>query len=255
MTEQHVVVSETGGIVRFELNRPDKMNSVDNLMASQLLEACQKVESSATARCIIISGRGRAFCGGADLNAAREQPAEIWVRTVSTVLQRIRSMPCPVIMAIHGYALGLGAGLAVVGDFVIADETATIGFPEVHHGLVPGVIAAAVGPLVSQRALAELLFIGDKLTAEQARSHGLINTVVASGRHEEEAQALARRLMHGSPTALRLTKKLMHDMTEMSSEQSFRAGEAAVLIGRETEDAKEGMSAFKERRQPIWSGR
>lgn len=252
---EHVAISETGGIVRFELNRPEKMNSVDNLMAKQLLDACEKVENSSTARCIIVSGRGRAFCGGADLAAAREQPAEVWVRTVSTVLQRIKSMPCPVIMAVHGYALGLGAGLAVAGDFVIADETATLGFPEVHHGLVPGVIAAAVRPLVSERALAELLFIGDKLTAEQARGYGLVNSVVAAGELAEASEALAKRLMHGSPTALRLTKKLMQQMTEMTPEQTYRAGEAAVLVGRETEDAKEGMSAFKERRQPVWSGR
>jgi enoyl-CoA hydratase/carnithine racemase len=252
---EHVVVSETGGIVRFELNRPDKMNSVDNLMAKQLLDACEKVEGSPTARCIIVSGRGRAFCGGADLAAAREQPAEVWVRTVSTVLQRIKAMPCPVIMAVHGYALGLGAGLAVAGDFVIADVTATLGFPEVHHGLVPGVIAAAVRPLVSERALAELLFIGDKLTAEQARGYGLVNTVVAAGGLAEASEALAKRLMHGSPTALRLTKKLMQQMKEMTPEQTYLAGEAAVLVGRETEDAKEGMSAFKERRQAVWSGR
>jgi enoyl-CoA hydratase/carnithine racemase len=252
---EHVAISETGGIVRFELNRPDKMNSVDNLMAKQLLDACQTVETSATARCIIISGRGRAFCGGADLAAARDQPAEVWVRTVSTVLQRIKSMPCPVIMAVHGYALGLGAGLAVAGDFVIADETATLGFPEVHHGLVPGVIAAAVRPLVSERALAELLFIGDRLTAEQAKGYGLVNTVVPAGHLAEASEVLARRLMHGSPTALRLTKKLMQEMKEMTTEQAYRAGEAAVLVGRETEDAKEGMGAFKERRQPVWSGR
>lgn len=254
MTE-HVVISEAGGIVKFELNRPDKMNSVDNLMAKQLLDACQKVETSTSARCIIVSGRGRAFCGGADLAAAREQPPEVWVRTVSTVLQRIQSMPCPVIMAVHGYALGLGAGLAVSGDFVIADETATLGFPEVHHGLVPGVIAAALRPLVSERALAELLFIGDRLTAEQARGYGLVNTVVKAGGLDEAAGALAKRLLHGSPTALRLTKKLLQQMKEMTPEQTYRAGEAAVLVGRETEDAKEGMSAFKERRQPVWSGR
>ncbi|MDQ8728196.1 enoyl-CoA hydratase/isomerase family protein [Bradyrhizobium sp. LHD-71] len=252
---EHVVISEAEGIVRFELNRPDKMNSVDNLMARQLLDACEKVDASSTARCIIVSGRGRAFCGGADLAAAREQPAEVWVRTVSTVLQRIKSMPCPVITAIHGYALGLGAGLAMCGDLVIADETAKLGFPEVHHGLVPGVIAAAVRPLVSERALAELLFIGDKLTAEQARGFGLVSTVVPSGGLAEASEALARRLMHGSPTAMRLTKKLMQQMKDMTSEESYRAGEAAVLVGRETEDAKEGMSAFKERRQPVWSGR
>jgi enoyl-CoA hydratase/carnithine racemase len=252
---EHVAISEADGIVRFELNRPDKMNSVDNLMAQQLLAAAEQVEKSSTARCVIVSGRGRAFCCGADLNAARDQPPEVWVRTVSTVLQRLASMPYPVIMAVHGYALGLGAGLAVVGDFVLADDTATFGFPEVHHGLVPGVIAAAVRPLVSERALAELLFIGDRMTAEQARGFGLVNSVVPAGDLAKASEDLARRLMKSSPTALRLTKKLLQEMKSMTPEETFRAGESVVLIGRETEDAKEGMSAFKERRKPVWSGR
>lgn len=254
MTE-HVIVSEKNGIVRFELNRPEKLNSVDEIMARELNAGCERVEKVDGARCVIISGRGKAFCAGADLGAAKDKPADYWVRTVSDTLQRIQAMPCPVITAVHGYALGLGAGMALTGDFVIAADNTTMGFPEVHHGLVPGVIAAVLRPIVSDRELSELLFFGNKMTATEAQGYGLINKIVPAEQLESAALELAGRLMERSPTALRLTKKLIQEMKSMKPAEIYRAAEAAVLIGRETEDAKEGMAAFRERRKPVWTGK
>ena len=253
--EQHVVTSLDDGVFRIQLDRDDKRNTVGLLMAEGLLKACEQVASDPTIHCVVVSGRGRAFCGGADLSVSKEKPAEEWLRITSSVIQTLLQMPCPVITAVHGYALGLGAGLAMTGDFVIAEEDATIGFPEVHHGLVPGVIATILQNIVPQTAMRDLLFLGDKLTAHEANAMGLVYQVAPTGGLDAAVNALAAKLKKSSPTALRMTKKLFRDLRFLNPDEAIRAGEAAVLAGRTTEDAKEGMAAFKEKRRPQWTGR
>lgn len=254
MTE-HIATAVRDGVFRIQLDRPDKMNAVGTTMAEGLRKACESAAADPGVRCVVIGGNGKAFCAGADLSATKERSAAAWMRTVSDVLQRLYHMPCPVIAAVHGYALGLGAGLALAADFVIAEEDATIGFPEVHHGLVPGVIAAFLRNRADEGRMAELLFLGEKLTALDAKAKGLVYQVAPAGELDACVDSLAGKLISVSPTAIRITKRLMRDMASLGPREAVRAGEAAVLMGRETEDAKEGMGAFRDRRRPVWTGR
>lgn len=253
-----VLLEWEGPVVRVRLNRPDKLNAVGQQMATELLQALDEIERRPDQRVMLLTGEGRAFCAGADLGGeTRETPEarQEWISTVSLVLRRIRALRCPVVAGVHGYSLGLGCSVAMAADLVIAAEDAIFGFPEVMHGLVPGVTAALLQPLVGSRVATELLLLGERFGGHQARAHGLVNRVVAGQDLESAMTTLADRVVDLSPTALRQTKKLLNELRGLPPREQFAAGEAAVLLGQDTEDAREGGLAFRGKRTPSWTSR
>lgn len=254
MTEKQVVLTLDRCIARVELNRPDKLNAVGQELADALEEAIEQAGRRG-ARCAVLTGRGRAFCVGADLGGNKGDPAaaEAWILRVAGLLQRVQELPCPLIAYVHGYALGLGASLAMAADLVIAADDTRFGFPEVHHGLIPGVTMALLAERVNLLAANEIILLGEKFDAAAAQAYGLVNKVVAPADADAMIADWTGHLMKASPAALRTSKRLLREMIALTPKSRMAAGVDAVLTGRQSEDAQEGFTAFREKRQPRWT--
>ena len=253
MTEKQVVVTFEGDVARIELNRPEKLNAVGQELADALEQAISEVGQRG-ARCAVLKGRGRAFCVGADLGGGKSDPdaAEAWIQRIVSLLYLVHELPCPLVSYVHGYALGLGASLAMAADLVVAADDATFGFPEVHHGLIPGVTMALLAERVNLLAANEIILLGEKFGAARARDYGLVNTVVAPAQADAAIDGLVSRLLKASPMASHASKRLMREMIALPPRSRMAAGVDAVLTGRRSEDAQEGFAAFREKRQPRW---
>lgn len=252
--ERQVVVTVADGLATVELNRPEKLNAVGQELADALEDAFREVRAQ-KARCAILRGRGRAFCVGADLAAGdKENPAaaEAWINRIASLVEGLRTLPCPVVAYVHGYALGLGATLAMGADLVVAADDAKLGFPEVHHGLVPGVTMALLVERVSALAANEIILLGERFGAAEAKEYGIVNRVVPAAEADAAVADLAERLMRGSPMALKASKRLLAQMGSLPPRSRMAAGVDAVLTGRQSEDAKEGFASFREKRKPSW---
>lgn len=254
MTEKQVVLNFDGEIARLELNRPDKLNAVGQELADALEAALAEIHER-KARCAVLTGRGRAFCVGADLGGNRGDPsaAEAWIHRVAGLLQRVEELPCPLIAYVHGHALGLGASLAMAADLVVAADDTKLGFPEVHHGLIPGVTMALLADRVSLSAATEIILLGERFDAARAQAYGIVNKVVKPSEAEAVISDLVGRLMKASPSALRMSKRLLREMIPLTPQSRMAAGIDAVLVGRRSEDAQEGFAAFREKRSPRWA--
>ncbi len=254
MSGQQLVLDFEDGVATIALDRPDKLNAVGRELADQLEAAIVEV-ARRRVRCAVLRGRGRAFCVGADLAGGGGDPAaaDAWISRIAALLQALQRLPCPLVSFVHGYALGFGASLAIAADLVLATEDAKFGFPEVRHGLVPGVTMALLAERVDIASACEMLLMGERFDAAQAERYGLVNCVVSSADGETALAAWVQRLLEGSPTAMRTTKRLMREMMALTPKSRMAAGVDAVLAGRQTADAKEGFAAFREKRKPVWA--
>ncbi|WP_436531975.1 enoyl-CoA hydratase/isomerase family protein [Actinoplanes sp. HUAS TT8] len=198
------------GIARIFLNRPERLNAVTPPLVDGVLAGLARAEQDA-ARVVILAGRGRSFCAGHDLK--EPTPVETVTETrqrlerIQDVTRRIRTFPGVVVAAVHGYALGAGCEFALACDFVVADEQAQFGFPEVGVGLsVTGGISQLLPHLVGLAKARELLLLGDRITAPEALAIGMIHRV---GPHEQVAAELAARLVERPQGALQLAKRVL----------------------------------------------
>jgi enoyl-CoA hydratase/carnithine racemase len=140
----------------------------------------------------------------------------------------------------------------MASDLVLATESAQFGFPEVHHGLVPGLTMALLVDRVSTLDANHILYFGERFDARQALGYGIVNEIVADAAGEATLAAWVERLAKGSPTALKLTKRLARQLRSLPTASRYAAGIDAVLVGRQTDDAREGVAAFREKRKPNW---
>jgi enoyl-CoA hydratase/carnithine racemase len=167
--------------------------------------------------------------------------------------ERFRRARKPIVAAVHGYALGAGLGLALACDAVVCADDATLGAPEVDHGLVPGFLLVFMREAAGQRVALDLVLSGRRFSGEEAVTLGLANESAPDGSLEARANELAASFATGSPNALRMTKRLFYDTLGLPHPQQVAAGRDAVLAARNTDDAREGAAAFRERRPPRWS--
>ena len=252
---KQVVLKFSNDVATVELNRPEKLNAVGQELADALEAAVEEIATQG-ARCAVIRGRGRAFCVGADLGGGnKDDPAaaEAWIDRIVTLLEGVQQLPCPLVSYVHGYALGLGASLAMAADLVLATDEAQFGFPEVHHGLVPGVTMALLAERVNILTAGEIILFGERFDASKAMQYGLVNQVVPASDGQSMLDDWTQRLSRGSPMAMRASKRLLREMLSLTPKSRIAAGVYAVLVGRQTEDAKEGFAAFRDKRKPRWA--
>jgi enoyl-CoA hydratase/carnithine racemase len=245
---------ESGTVAHVRLDRPEKLNAIDRTLAAGLRDALERLDADDAVRAIVLSGAGRAFCVGADLNAVESADARAhreWVDELGGLYERLRGARKPVVAAVHGYALGAGLGLALACDALVCAEDASLGAPEVDHGLVPGFVLVYLREAVGQRVALELILSGRRFSGEHAVALGLAHEAVPFAALEGRAEELAASFS-GSPNALRMTKRLFYDTIGLSHAQQVAAGRDAVLAARNTDDAREGAAAFRERREPRW---
>ncbi|MEA3216407.1 MAG: hypothetical protein QOJ19_2563 [Acidimicrobiia bacterium] len=237
-------------------NRPAAMNAVNQELRDDLDACWARFRDDDEAWVAIVTGAGRAFCAGHDLKGgAVPRGTTHWETPSLTSLENGIEVWKPVIAAVNGYALGFGLTLVSACDFVIASDRAEFGFPEVRLG-VPTIQGAVrmPGRIGWQNAM-ELLLIGERISAERAREMGLVWKVVAHDELMTEAQDLARRLCLSAPLAVRATKEVAWRGQELPWVDAIRFGETMRRVAATSEDAREGMAAGREKRQPQWRSR
>jgi 2-(1,2-epoxy-1,2-dihydrophenyl)acetyl-CoA isomerase len=263
MAYETLVAENADGVLTLTLNRPDVLNAVTDTMLAELQEAFRGAERDAAVRCIVLTGAGRGFCAGQDLNARSEakdgQPVSVGEHLrqgYNPLVRRIRGIEKPVIAAVNGVAAGAGANLALACDLRVASEAASFVQAFVKIGLVPDSGGMLFLPmLVGYAKAAELAFTGDRIGAEECLRLGLVNQVVPAGALLETTHALAARLAALPTRAIGLTKRAFNRamMPDLDAILDYEA-DMQELASR-TDDYREGVAAFRERRTPTFTGR
>lgn len=252
MTDDRIQLWISGGIARLVLNRPDKLNALDAGMVEHLAARCREIERS-TARVVILSGAGKAFCAGGDIAAwSGESPEAFgrhWVRDGHAAFDALARLAQPVIAVLDGHALGGGLELAACADLRIAERHVRIGQPESGLGIIPGWSGTqrAVRRFGAQTVRRMALF-GEVFGADEALSLGIVDAVVDTGAGMAAAEAAAARVIARSPRATELTKLLISAAEGEERERVLEALAGTLAAG--SPDLAEGLSAFREKRTP-----
>jgi enoyl-CoA hydratase len=247
-------------VATITLNRPERLNAVNPQMHHELEELFGAIAYDDDVNAIVLTGAGRAFCAGGDVKGmdqrVREGSARVPLRGAKRLIQQMLEVEQPLIGAVNGDAVGLGATLALFCDIIIAAENARFGDTHVKVGLVAGDGGAVIWPLLVGVAKAkELLFTGDLIDAREAERIGLINRVVPAGKAYDEALTLAKRLAAGPTRAIRWTKLATNKRLKDEVNLVLDASLAVETLSFATEDHKEAARAFVEKRPPKFTGR
>jgi methylglutaconyl-CoA hydratase len=244
-------------IITIALTVPEKRNAISAQMITDLLGALQQAESD-PANVVIITGSGKAFCAGMDLdelqNLARQSlPKNLEdARRMTKLLYRLHSFPKPVIAAVNGAAIAGGCGIATLADFTLAVPEARFGYTEVKLGFMPALVSVFLRRKIGDRHVRDLLLTGRVIDAAEAFRMGLITEVVPQEKLMDRAHELARMLLSASPSAVAMTKKLLLNFDRVAIRAELESAIEASADIRQTPDFKEGVAAFLEKRSPKW---
>jgi methylglutaconyl-CoA hydratase len=250
----------SGEIAMITFSRPEKRNAISPEMIAELLSAFDEVEAS-PARVLILTGAGNAFCSGMDLDAlkklASQSPEEQRedADRIARLCLRIWSFPKPTIAAVNGPAIAGGCGIATLCDFTMAVPEAKFGYPEVRIGFLPAVVSVFLTRQIGEKRARDLLLTGRTIDAAEAHRLGLVTQIVPEKELMIAAQILAATLLSSSPVSLHMTKKLLCDFAapEIDRELALATTESARI--RTTQDFREGLESFLQKRAPHWSGK
>lgn len=254
-----IQVEKADGVATLTLNRPERLNAVNGAMHSELSTIFLAVQADPEVRAAVLTGAGRAFCAGGDFSAG----ADMHTKTGLTIMQEARrivdgilDLEKPLIAAINGPAVGLGATVALCCDVVIAARGARIGDPHVKMGITAGDGGAVIWPLlVGVNRAKYMLMTGDLIGADEAMAMGLVNRVVDEGQALPEALALARRLAASAPYAVQSTKVSVNKMIKAISNLVLPLSLSLEEASMTREDHREAVRAFQEKRDPRFTGR
>jgi methylglutaconyl-CoA hydratase len=260
MSYKTIQLAYDSGVATITLNRPDKRNAISFDLIDDLLRALKEVEAS-DALILILTGAGKAFCSGLDLDnlkALLGRSPEDNLKDSQTMVKLFRSLyefPKVTIAAVNGAAIAGGTGLALLCDFTLAVPEAKFGYTEVRIGFVPAIVSTFLLRQVGEKQARDLLLTGRIFAADEAARIGLVSEIVAPENLMTRARELASQLMENSPSSLRATKKLLtnHARAELDAQIEAAVRENAAI--RTTADFREGIASFLEKRKPVWSGK
>lgn len=257
MTFNTVQYAESQGIATITLNRPEKRNAISYELIDDLLAALKVAEQS-PAQALILTGAGKAFCAGMDLDNLKQlmgRSDEQNLKDSATIAQLFRGIYDflkPTIAAVNGAAIAGGTGLVTVCDFALAVPEATFGYTEVRIGFLPAVVSTFLINGIGEKRARDLLLTGRLFSAQEARDIGLVNEVVQQAELINRARALAVQLLENSPASVRATKKLLGSFTREQLDRQIAQAVHENAAIRQTADFKEGITAFLEKRKPEW---
>ena len=259
MKEPTIQLTSDAGIATITLNRPDKRNAISYELIDDLLQALDEVAHS-SALVLILTGAGKAFCSGMDLENLRAllgRTPEQSLQDTQTMARLFRSLyefPKPTIAAVNGPAIAGGCGLATLCDFTLSVPDAKFGYTEVRIGFVPAIVSTFLLRQIGEKHARDLLLTGRIITADEAHRMGLVNEIVPAEKLMDRARELAAQLMENSPGSLRYTKRLLNDHARRELDVQIEAAIGENAAVRSTPDFREGIASFLEKRKPRWSG-
>ena len=259
MSYETIVVAEAGWVRTIRLNRPERRNAMTPQMQDELIAA---MEAAAVSQCrvVVLEGAGEAFCSGLDLSVlqkAKEKSATEHredAERVARLFRTLYELPKATIAAVHGAAVAGGTGLATICDFTLAVPTAKFGYTEARIGFVPALVSAYLVLQIGEKQARGLLLTGRLFDAAEAYRLGLVNEVVAAEELGTRVRALAETLAANSPESVRATKRLLAAQSKTWLDVAIELGMEANAGSRETADFYEGVTAFLEKRKPVWVG-
>lgn len=255
-----IAYDDQGPIARITLNRPEKRNPIGPLTCGELVHALGRAGAEPEVRVVILTGAGKVFSAGGDLSqmagggggqgGSAAQPASL-----VDLFGSMHALGKPIVAMVNGHALAGGLGLVVASDLAVASSAATFGTTEIHVGLWPMMISAEIRRSIGRKAALELMLTGKRVSAEEAETLGLINRAVPPEELESETMALAGALAEKSPATMALGLRAFYRAEDMdlSAALPFLERELGRVLA--LEDAAEGLSAFFQKRKPVWKGR
>ncbi|MBI3111741.1 MAG: enoyl-CoA hydratase/isomerase family protein [Ignavibacteriales bacterium] len=257
MSYAHLLLTKESGYAVVQFNRPEVLNAINIQLMTELVDALEMLDKDDEVRCIVLTGNEKAFAAGADIKEMADASAmEMLQRDQFARWDRIRKIKKPIIAAVSGFALGGGCELMMTCDIVIASESAKIGQPEINLGVIPGAggtqrLTRAVGKAKAM----EMVLTGRMIGAQEALQCGLINKVVPVEYYLQEAKDLAKEIAGKSPVAVKIAKESILKAFDTTIEGGLEFERKNFYLLFSSEDQKEGMKAFVEKRKAEWKGR
>jgi enoyl-CoA hydratase len=253
-----VITTAEAPIATVQINRPDVLNAINELVLHELVSELTKLDNDPEIRCIVLTGNERAFAAGADIkeNFVSATPISMLEQDLTTRWEAIRRIRTPIIAAVSGYALGGGCELAMACDIIVASETAQFGQPEINLGIIPGAggtqrLTRAVGKYRAN----EIILTGRRIKADEAKAIGLVAQVFPAASWLEDAKALARTIAEKPPIAARLATEAVDLAWNSTLDAGLEFERKAFYLLFATEDKKEGVDAFMNKRKAVFKGK
>jgi len=240
------------------LDRPDKRNALSLGMLREMIEVLESIKKDNGIRVVIIRSEGQVFCSGHDLSEMIGKEALFYQKlfeTCSEMMELIRHVPQPVIGQIQGVATAAGCQLVAACDLAIASEEARFATSGIKIGLFCTTPMVPLSRAVGRKKALEMLLMGDMISAREAERYGLVNKVVPPEALEGEAESFARKIAAASPLVVQIGKRAFYSQIEMEESNAYKYATEVIALNAMAADAQEGISAFREKRDPIWQGK
>ena len=241
------------------LNRPKAYNALSRDLMSELISSLNSIANERDIKVVVIKGAGKGFCAGHDLQEMKVNNNETFLENFfaqcCVLMQAIVNLPQPVIAQVHGTAAAAGCQLVASCDLAFADDNATFATPGVNIGLFCSTPMVAVSRKINRKKMMEMLLLGDKIDSKTAVEHGLINRSVPAKLLNKAVSEVANKIASKSPLTLKIGKEAFYKQLEMPLSEAYEYTSKVMIQNMQARDAEEGISAFIEKRLPVWTGK
>lgn len=258
MSDATVLHEKRGHAFWITINRPDKRNALNASVIAGIVDGYRRAHEDNDVRVIVLTGTGtKAFCAGADLQPGAGFAFDLSQPNLAyaDMLRMAQNATKPTIARVNGVCMAGGIGLLCMTDMAVASDDVVFGLPEVKVGVFPMQVLSLLQAIAPPRLVREWCFTGEPFTALEAKDAGLLNHVVPAADLDAKVEWLVARLIDKSPTAIRRGKYAMRALASMSFDQGIAYTESQIAVLAMTQDAKEGLAAFAEKRKPVWTGK